>query len=211
MARTLSTILKGLEKTYDSLMEGRMEEEEAFAYVEDLITKEDVREIIEELGQILTLDYDAFSEVELRLASPRDLDWDGLPTSYDSKVKEIYFHPFRFYRFVEEANQYGEILDEEDTEDFELYRRNAFIAEMSKLPPKCLLFLCILQQLAASQGLTHIGLTDGPNIAEDVVAYYQTQLWAFCELEKKLYKMNGVDVRTQYGVTWHESEWINLA
>ena len=82
------------------------------------------------------------------------------------------------------------------------------MAELSKLPTKAMLFLKILQQAAITDGLTYIGLSEVPQGILDDVAYYQTLLWALAQLEKKMYAMNGIHLRTEYTLVWHEAEWI---
>ena len=74
---------------------------------------------------------------------------------------------------------------------------------------RVLLFLKILQQAAITDGLTHIGLSEVPQGILDDTTYYQTLLWALSQLEKKLYALNGVNLRTEYTLVWHEAEWTS--
>jgi hypothetical protein len=168
--------------------------------------KPDVDSIISELGQILMLDFENFAEVDFKFKLATEEDNFIRPTRFDSKAKIIYMDPFKILAFANGIRTLGDSIVDAD---FEKYRKNSFLAEIGKLPNKSLLFLLVLQQLAISDGLTHIGLSEIPQDDLTDTAYYQTLLWSFNELEKMLYKLNGINIRTEYNVTWHESEWIS--
>ena len=153
------------------------------------------------------LDYDAFSEISFDFIHEKDNENFIRSSYFDSKQKIIFMDPFRLLDFAEQIKGYAEEMPADA--DFEKYRMNSFLAEASKLPKKSLLFLCILQQVAISDGLTHIGLSEIPQGELTSTAFYQTILWAFNELEKKLYTLNGINIRTEFNISWHESEWIS--
>ena len=207
--RTFATIWQQIEKLHQSLIYGKKEQAEVDASLEELFSKEDVKHIIFELGQILMLDYENFAEVKLEFILAGDDERFVRPTYYDSKLQIMYLDPVKLLEFTEKISHTEEELAAAGA-DFEQYRKVSFLAEVSKMPVKSVLFLCIMQQVAISDGLTHIGLSEIPQGKLDPTSYYQTILWAFNELEKKLYTLNGIKIRTEYNVTWHESEWISL-
>lgn len=205
--RTFATIWQQIEKMHQSLAEGKKNKAETDAALQELLEKPDVQLIIGELGQLLMLDYDAFAEISFEFIRDKD-NQNFIRSSYfDSKQKIIFMDPFRLLDFADEIKGYAEEMPADA--DFEKYRKNSFLAEASKLPKKSILFLCILQQVAISDGLTHIGLSEIPQGELSDTSFYQTILWAFNELEKKLYTLNGINIRTEFNISWHESEWIS--
>ena len=207
--RTFATIWQQIEKLHQSLIYGKKELGEVDATLGELFAKDDVKDIISELGQILMLDYENFADVKLEFKLAHEDELFVRPTYYDSKLQVMYLDPFNLLDFVETIRHTEDELAAAGA-DFEQYRKVSFLAEVSKMPVKSVLFLCIMQQVAISDGLTHIGLSEIPQGKLDPTSYYQTILWAFNELEKKLYTLNGIKIRTEYKVTWHESEWISL-
>ena len=207
--RTFATVWLQAEKMHQNLVYGKKEQDEVDASLGDLLSKDDVKLIIMELGQILLLDYDNFADVTLEFAQARDDERFVRPTFLDTKLNLLLLDPFKLLDFAERIRDLDEELVQAGA-NFEEYRKISFLAEISKLPVKSILFLCILQQVAISDGLTHIGLSEIPQGELTPTAYYQTMLWSFNELEKKLYTLNGVKIRTEYNVAWHESEWISL-
>ena len=204
--RTFATIWQQIEKMHQNLTDGKKSQKEVEKTFLELMEKPDVVNIITELGQILMIDFPNFADVELKFRlSSKDENFIR-PTYFDSKAKIVYLDPFMILDFAETSRNMGDsIIDA----DFEKYRRNSFVAEVGKLPYKSILFLLVLQQVAISDGLTHIGLSEIPQESLSDTAYYQTMLWSFNELEKMLYRLNGINIRTEYNVTWHESEWIS--
>ena len=205
--RTFSTIWQQIEKLHQNLTDGKKSQADVATTVNELLKKPDVESIIAELGQLLMLEYEQFSEIGFKFVYEPENENFIRPSYFDSKQKIIFMDPFRLLTFANLIRSYAEELPAEA--DFDKYRKNSFLAELSKLPNKSVLFLCILQQVAISDGLTHIGLPEIPQGELSDTSFYQTALWAFNELEKKLYTLNGIHIRTEYNVSWHESEWIS--
>ena len=205
--RTFATIWQQIEKMHSSLVEGKKDESTIEGTLQELLAKPDVENIIAELGQLLMLDYEAFNEIGFQFIRDKEDERFIRPSFYDSKKKIIFMDPFRLLSFAKTIKGYAKEMPAEA--DFEKYRKNSFLAEASKLPEKSILFLCVLQQVAISDGLTHIGLSEIPQGDLSDTSFYQTILWAFNELEKKLYTLNGINIRTEFNISWHESEWIS--
>jgi hypothetical protein len=205
--RTFTTIWQQIEKMHQNISDGKKTQSEVDNVINELLGKPDVIKIITELGQILMLDYESFVDINFQFISAGDDENYIRPTYFDSKAKIFYLDPFKALIFADEIRSMGESIVDAD---FEKYRRNSFLAELGKLPNKSLLFLLVLQQVAISDGLTHIGLSEISQSSLTDTAFYQTLLWSFNELEKKLYTLNGINIRTEYSVTWHESEWVSI-
>lgn len=205
--RTFATIWQQLEKMHQNLSDGKKTQTDTNKLVTDLLAKPDVNKIVGELGQLLMLDYENFADVDFQFTLSDGDERYLRPSFFDSKAKIIYVDPLRILDFALQIRSMGESIVDAD---FDKYRRNSFVAELGKLPNKSLLFLLILQQVAISDGLTHIGLSEIPQTSLTDTAFYQTLLWSFNELEKKLYSLNGINIRTEYSVTWHESEWVSI-
>jgi len=208
--RTLDTVWQQIDKLHTQAVEGKKPLHECQAALEDLLAKPDVKEIVQDLGKLFFADYENFqSEVELIFQLAGDDPRFVRTTWFDAKYKKLYLDPFRVLDFIRQCRRLKEnIAADGNLGNFEAYRKNSFMAELAKLPPKCILFINILQQMAITDGLTHIGLTANEQGRIEDTPYYQTLLWAFTQLEKKLYQVNGIQVRTHYGFIWHESEWI---
>ena len=204
--RTFATIWQQIEKMYQNLSDGKKSQKETDSLLAELLEKPDVTAIISELGQILTIDYENFAEIDFKFVNSNEDSSFLRPTRFDSKAKMLLMDPMRVLKFADDIRSLGDSIVDAD---FEKYRKNSFLAEAGKLPNKSLLFLLVLQQVAISDGLTHIGLSEIPQEELSDTAYYQTMLWSFNELEKMFYKLNGINIRTEYNVTWHESEWIS--
>jgi hypothetical protein len=206
--RTFATIWQQIEKLHNSLVEGKKEPSKIDETIQELLAKPDVIKIIAELGQLLMLEYDGFTEIGFEFICNKEEESFIRPSFYDSKKKIIFMDPFKLLSFAKLIKSYA--VDMPAEADFEKYRKNSFLAEASKLPNKSILFLCVLQQVAISDGLTHIGLSEIPQGELSDTSFYQTVLWAFNELEKKLYTLNGINIRTEFNISWHESEWISI-
>jgi len=204
--RTFATIWQQIEKLYQNYKDGKKTRAEIESSIQELLDKPDVEKITQELGQLLMLDYETFIDIDFKFALVGDDPRFWRPSFFDSKKKVIILDPIKALEFADLTRDEDQLLVADA--DFEKYRKNSLLSEVGKLPDKCLLFLVILQQIAISGGLTHIGLSEIPQDKLTDTAYYQTLLWAFNELEKKLYTLNGINIRTEYNVTWHESEWI---
>lgn len=205
--RTFATIWQQVEKLYQSHKDGKKSRKELEEGIRELLEKPDVHSIIQELGQLLMLDYESFIDIDFKFDLVGDDPRFWRPSFFDSKQKIIILDPIKVLEYADMIRDEDQMLVADA--DFEKYRKNSLMAEMGKLPEKCILFLTILQQVAISGGLTHIGLSEIPQEGLSDTSYYQTLLWSFNELEKKLYTLNGINIRTEYNVTWHESEWIS--
>jgi hypothetical protein len=207
--RSLNSIWQNVEKCYQGYKNDKTSLNEAEDKLKELMAKDDVQTIINDLGRVLLSEFDTFEQAEVRLAFAGDDPKFVRPTIYDAKEKVMSVDPFRVLEFYDQCKLYSEDPLSLGGGDFDAYRKNAFMAELSKLPTKAMLFLKILQQSAITDGLTHIGLSEVPQGILDDVAYYQTLLWALAQLEKKMYAMNGIHLRTEYTLVWHEAEWIS--
>ncbi|MCM8538954.1 MAG: hypothetical protein NE328_01645 [Lentisphaeraceae bacterium] len=204
--RTFATIWQQIEKLYQSHRDGKKSAADINKTINELLEKPDVENIIQELGLLLMMDYESFNEIDFKFELVGEDSRFWRPSFFDSKAKIIIVDPLKVLEFSDFIRDEEKLMVVDA--DFEKYRKNSLLAEVGKLPNKCLLFLSILQQIAISGGLTHIGLSEIPQGELTDTAYYQTLLWSFNELEKKLYTLNGINIRTEYNVTWHESEWI---
>ena len=207
--RTLNTVWQNIEKIYQSVKAGKVSMADAEVKLNDLVGKDDVKQIVNDLGRVLLSECDTFDQAETVIRLAGDDERFVRPTHYDAKYKILSIDPFRVLDFYAQCKHFSEDPLALGGGDFESYRKNAFMAELTKLPTKAMLFLKLLQQAAITDGLTHIGLSEVPQGLLDDTTYYQTLLWALSQLERKLYALNGVNVRTEYTLVWHEAEWTS--
>ena len=209
--RSLNSIWQNVEKFYQSYKNDKTSLTEAEDKLKELLAKDDVQTIINDLGRVLLSEFDTFASSKFQLTIAGDDPKFVRPTMYDAKEKVLSIDPFRVLEFFDQCKLYSEDPLSLGGGGFDSYRKNAFMAELCKMPTKAMLFLKILQQAAITDGLTHIGLSEVPQGILDDVSYYQTLLWALAQLEKKMYAMNGIHLRTEYTLVWHEAEWTSGA
>jgi len=211
--RTLDTTLHQFEKFFNSYKANKKSSEDTLKFYDDLISKPDMVSICSDLALVLFEDYPEFQEVKLsfQTADSMDAPQEGkaLPMSYQDREKLLIINPVSIFNFIVYANDIATNLDTYKGKSFEQFRHNSFVAEMSKLPPKSILFILVLQQVAAIQKLTLTEYTENALDLNDDTNFYQTFLWAFKELENRIYKINGLSLRTEYSISWHESSWIS--
>ncbi len=207
--RSLNSIWQNVEKFYQSYKNDKTSLNESEDKLKELLAKEDVQQIVNDLGRVLLSEFDSFDQSLTQFALAEDNPRFVRPTIYDAKEKTLSIDPFRILEFYDQCKLFAEDPLSLGGGDFDAYRKNAFMAELSKLPTKAVLFLKILQQSAITDGLTHIGLSEVPQGILDDVTYYQTLLWSLSQLEKKMYALNGINLRTEYTIVWHEAEWTS--
>jgi len=131
-------------------------------------------------------------------------DWN---TTYDESKGVIWVNVIGVFRFLDECATAVETLKTpEARKSFQDYRYQAYLAQLGKLPSRDVLFLLVLRQVASAQHITDVEKKGGEiEVAKGEV--YLQLLWAFKELEAFFRRTSGVDLRSEYGILWLESDW----
>ena len=115
-------------------------------------------------------------------------------------------NPLGIFDFINNCESAAQLLSTPKVRrKFMTYRYYAFLNEIKKLPSKLIMFLLILQQIAQIKKITDVETKHGIEEAEGEV--YLTLLWAFKELEIFLSTSSGVVLRSEYKISWYESDW----
>ncbi len=131
---------------------------------------------------------------------------------FDETQNTFYLSPLGILSFQEECANAQKILQtQEGRENFKTYRLLAYMKEMQKLPLKYLAFLCLFREVARVMEVTRTDkrrtVHNPPTEAEEA---YMSYLWAFKELENAMQKIQSIDLRADYKISWYESEWITV-
>jgi hypothetical protein len=166
-------------------------------------------------ASLITLFVKPHLPLDLEIEFCCDLEEGEVPewkTRYDSENSRILIHPISIIKFVDriaklEVPEIKGDAAEEEGEDFLHRRWVSFLRELSKLPSIYILFMLTLQRVAYLLEIAHLEKRGGiVEIAEGEA--YHTMLWAFKELESFTKRTFGQQIRSHYGMSWYESEWI---
>ena len=132
---------------------------------------------------------------------------------YDPEQQVFQLNPVGVLEFSRHCVQAKELLDAHGgRENFSVYRLNAFLAELRKLPTRFLPLLLLFQEKARILAITHsdkrrAGGAEPPAAPEEEDAYLRL-LWAFKELEEVIRNLYGMHLRTECQISWFEPQWI---
>jgi hypothetical protein len=111
-----------------------------------------------------------------------------------------------FAKMFSDATNAGANEDGEEM-DFKKRRQTRFMSQITKLPEPYLVYLAILQEVAYANEIVSVEDRDGKLHASDA-GFYLSLLWAFKEFEHFYLRTQNRHLRADYGVVWHEGEWV---
>ena len=91
--------------------------------------------------------------------------------------------------------------------DFKQRRQSHFMMQLAKLPEPYLVYLAILQEVAYVNEIVSVEDREGRLHSSDA-GFYLSLLWAFKEFEAFYLRTQNRYLRADYGIVWHEGEWI---
>lgn len=95
------------------------------------------------------------------------------------------------------------------TADFAKYRSLSLNKEIKKLPEEYLIFIAVLKEVAEIKQIAAVERSkDIPSDAEEDASSYLYLLWALKQFEEFYRKVQNRNLRSEYGIVWHEGEWI---
>jgi hypothetical protein len=177
-----------------------------------LVDKVNASRITAALADLFVHPYSDMEEVTVDFRAPETLGEDGEPpTEFQEDQQRILIDPVGVYRFREKCRQAGELLKTPEVRSsFLRYRLYAYLAELAKMPAHYMLIILLLREVASSREITRVVRKRGTVevIDEPDEQEYMNLLWAFKELEAFYFSSNGLSLRAEYNVHWHESDWI---
>lgn len=149
------------------------------------------------------------------IASPKvDSEKNSLnPVSYQKEEEEdhepaVNIDSLGLFSYVESFKTVVENFTEDQVDfDFKEKRQNAFMCEMSKLPDPYFVYLAVLQELAYFNDVVSVEDREG-NFHKSDAGFYLSLLWAFKEFEAFYLRAQNRSLRADYGIIWHEGEWV---
>lgn len=127
----------------------------------------------------------------------------------DAEKKQVGIDPAGLYLLRQEllAAEQQLAAANPDEDPFDRYRIIAFFREVGKLPRQYLIFLAVLREIAQAARIVSVETRDGGYTDSDSPIYL-AMLWAFKEFEQFYQRSQHRDLRADYGIIWHEGQWI---
>lgn len=121
------------------------------------------------------------------------------------KIDPVGLHIFS-RRLEETETKLSEIPD---TTDFVKYRSFSLNKEIKKLPEEYLIFIAVLKEVAEVKQIAAVERgKDIPSDVEEDANSYLYILWALKQFEEFYRKVQNRNLRSEYGIVWHEGEWV---
>ncbi len=122
---------------------------------------------------------------------------------------EVIVDPLGVYRL------YSHVLESKNAElesdlDFEMRRKLSFHRELSKLPGSHFIFIAILGQISMVCQVFTAEKRGGKKITPGGLSMesYFPLLWALKQFEGFYKRIQNRDIRSDFGIIWHEGEWV---
>lgn len=204
--RTLASTWKTFERLHRQYE--KSEDLDKLAEINTLVQKVNSSRITDALATLFVHPY-GLEQFEVHLFGTNgDNRFPAWPTQSDEVANKIYVNIGGVFGFLNECQMAVQLLQTpEARKSFQQYRYQAYLAEISKLPPNYVLFLLVLREVAVLRKITQVEKKHGEiEVAEG--SKYLELLWAFKELESFFLRNNGMDMRSEYGILWLESDWF---
>lgn len=215
--RTLKTTWKNFEKFFRQYEKSGRTDTKKLAAIDELVQKTNASRITDALATLFVKPY-GVENGSILFAGTVDGEFPEWRSKCETEIEEvdgdevkrstIFINVNGVFDFLAEGAAALEKLNTpEARKSFQEYRYTAYMAQMSKLPPKFVLFLLILQEVATLKRITDVEKKGG-EIEAAIGARYLQLLWGFKELETFFKRTNGLDLRAEFGILWLESDWF---
>ncbi len=205
--RTLSSTWKQFERLVGKYTAQPQPADTATAQLDDLVRRTNSSKINTALSTLFVEPYPDMAEVSVLFAASGEDGYPDWTTTFSSQDKAILVNPVGVLKFCQKCQEAAEQLATATArENFLTYRYHAYLGELGKLPSQYMLFLLVLQEVANTRRITEVEKKGGgKERAEDET--YINLLWAFKELETFYRANSGMNLRSEYGILWHECDW----
>jgi len=206
--RTLASTWKSFEKLCKRYESASVPRKAEIAALDELCSKANGSGIVGALATLFVHDYPGLEEVEVEFVPSADGDYPDWVTAYCSERQVIQVNPVGVLRFSHECRDAVQRLKSAAArENFYKYRYQAYLAQLRKLPTDHLLFLQLLREVATARGIAEVERKGG-GLDTPKDEGYMLLLWAFNELEALFAEFKGLNLRSEYGISWYESDWF---
>jgi len=206
--RTLASTWKHIEKLstlYDEASAPKADEADA---LDTLCRKTNGSRIVDALATLFVQGYQGLEDVSVEFVASSESEFPDWVTSYSEEEQVVSINPVEVIRFRHGCNESVDVLKQPaGREDFYTYRYQAYLAELRKLPSRHHLFLLLLAEVARARHITEVEKKGG-GVEEIDDEAYMVLLWAFKELETFYRDLNGTSLRSDYKISWYESDWF---
>jgi len=204
--RTLATTWKNFERLHRQYEKGGRADEKKRQAIDELVQKTNGSRIGDALATLFVHPY-ALDEYRIEFGGSEDGAFPEWAVTADEETQVMRVSPVGVMDFLAECLTAVETLKTpEARRSFQHYRYQAYMAELSKLPARFLLFVLILREVAHAKHITDVEKKGGEIEVAQGERYLQL-LWAFKELEVFFRRTNGIDLRSEFGILWLESDW----
>lgn len=204
--RTLNTTWKQLEKLVARHLDKKTDQA-AISPINELCKRTNGSRIVEALANLLVRHYTGMEKTGIAFALSERKGFPTWDTRFDAELNLIIVNPIAVFRYQSKCLAAAKALKTKKArENFQVYRLQAFMAELGKLPSRFLLFLLIMDQVGRCKEVSKAEKRTTGEVAENVD--YLNLLWAFKGLETFIGENTGVNLRSEYGIFWYESEWV---
>ncbi|MCK5844319.1 MAG: hypothetical protein KAG97_06400 [Victivallales bacterium] len=132
------------------------------------------------------------------------------PATFDDDSFVMTVDLYALLRYAEEilnANRELDAMREGGISNFKISRQLSFMREMAKIPTSYLFYLSVLQEVAYKKEIVSVEDKEGL-LHESDSGFYLTLLWGLKEFESFYLKTQNRNLRADYGLIWHEGEWV---
>jgi len=206
--RTLASTWKQYEKQVDNYLNEKKPLDVVVESLNTLAKKSNAAKIGDAIAKLFLSGYENFTEVQVVFYEHDDEPdfYPIFPTEFDEESKTILLNPVGIFQFLQDCDAAAQLLQTPQVRrSFLRYRYFAFLTELKKLPSKIMMFLLVLQQVALVDKIADVETKHG--IEEADGEDYLSLLWAFKELESFLLNTSGVELRSEFKISWYESDW----
>ena len=164
--------------------------------------------IVHALATLFVRNYQGLEEATVEFTVSTEGEYPDWAATYCAERQVIQINPVGVMRFCRECRDAVRNLKKPAArENFHKYRYHAYLAQLRKLPTDHLLFLQLLKEVARARRITEVERKGGGlETSED--EGYMMLLWAFNELEALFAEANGLNLRSEYEISWYESDWF---
>ena len=205
--QTLTSSWAKFERLVRKYEKSERQDEKTLNQLEEHAKKVNSSKIPEALSETFVRPYD-LEDVDIRFVVSNNGKLPDWKVCYREEDGEIDISVVGVFAFINRCSQAAESLHTaEARQSFTHYRYEAYLAELSKLPSSMALVLLILYEVASVKHITDVKKKSG-DIESAPGEEYLKLLWAFKELESYYDANHGRDMRTEYGISWLESDWF---
>lgn len=126
----------------------------------------------------------------------------------DSDENVVKIDPVGLYSFMEEFKKADDKLKKACKDDnFLKMRLFSFQKEVAKMPEHYSLFLAVLKEISLHSQIYAVDSKGA--FSSNEAAEYFSLLWAVKQFEEFYLKVQIRNLRSDYGLIWHEGEWVD--